>query len=533
LLIKIPFSETPVQKPSSETPTKNSSQTQATGIKTMVTIHERVQTVRDRLQQQWTWLCLSRGLVVGGVLGCGLGLVRWLTENPFSWLWVGAVVIAAPVVGALLATLQARTIRNAASIIDSRCGLKDRTETALGFLAAGEDTPVRRLQIADTAERLGHMDPMRVVPIQAPRSWLWGISLSVAAILIACLTGPPEQVEAALVSNEVVFAQASRVEEGLDELRKVQQEENNPELEKLLRELAAKIEQLKQPGLDPKEALANLSEMEAAMQTMQKQLTDPQSESQLQEIGKALSLAETMSAAGLAMSKGDMDKASEELAKLDMPQLDRKTEKAITEKLDQLQQNSGDGAKKQQLKEALGQISQGLSQGDRSRFKDGSNGLAGECKKQGQRKKLSDILRKQCQCLSECKGECEKECNSQAECKKPGGTNAGTARSGNEAGDKTPKLKAGPQMNITGQESSQGDVDIETSEAPEQEQAAVRQYRENADKYEALSESVLESESIPLGHRQTIRKYFEMIHPKDAPTDRPANSTIAPIQTNP
>jgi len=94
-------------------------------------------------------------------------------------------------------------------------------------------------------------------------------------------------------------------------------------------------------------------------------------------------------------------------------------------------------------------------------------------------------------------------------------------------------MREGMQQPSRRQEASQGDVDIETSEAPEQEQAAVSHYRENADKYEGLSESVLESESIPLGHRQTIRKYFEIIHPKDAPTDLPSNPLTAPIQTNP
>lgn len=485
----------------------------------MVTIHERVQAVRDRLQKQWTWLCLSRGLVVGGLLGCALGVVRMFMESSFSWGWIGAIVLVFPLLGAMMAMFQSRTIRSAAMVIDRVCGLKDRTETALRFIAAPEDTPVRRLQIADTHEHLISMDPVRVVPITAPRSWIWGTSLTIAAVLIACFSGPQEQAKASILRNDVVFAQASRVEDGLEELRKVQEEQQDPELEKLLKEMAAKIEELKQPGLEPKEALAKLSEMEASLQEMQKQSTDPQNESQLQEIGKALSLADSLAAAGQAMSKGEMEKAAEELAKLDMPELDRKTEKAVTEKLDQLQNSSGDGAKKQQLKEALGQLSQGLSQGDRSKFKDGSNGLASECKKQGQRKKLSDLLRKQCQCLSECKGECECECKSQSESNKKGGTKAGLARSDNQPGDKTAKLKTGTQMNITGQESSQGDVDIETTSAPEQEQEAVRQYRQNVDKYEALSESVLESESIPLGHRQTIRRYFEMIRPTNADSE--------------
>jgi hypothetical protein len=60
----------------------------------------------------------------------------------------------------------------------------------------------------------------------------------------------------------------------------------------------------------------------------------------------------------------------------------------------------------------------------------------------------------------------------------------------------------------------------------EQEQEAVRQYRQNSEKYEALSESVLESESIPLGYRQTIRRYFEMIRPQGAESD-PENAKTA------
>ncbi|MCY2976527.1 MAG: hypothetical protein NTW52_17870 [Planctomycetota bacterium] len=46
----------------------------------------------------------------------------------------------------------------------------------------------------------------------------------------------------------------------------------------------------------------------------------------------------------------------------------------------------------------------------------------------------------------------------------------------------------------------------------------MREYRQKASEYEALSESVLASESIPLGQRQTIRKYFESIRPSSNET---------------
>ena len=72
---------------------------------------------------------------------------------------------------------------------------------------------------------------------------------------------------------------------------------------------------------------------------------------------------------------------------------------------------------------------------------------------------------------------------------------------------------------ITGKQSDEGDIEVETTHSPEGTQDAQRGYRENYAKYKKISESVLENEPIPLGHRQTIRRYFEAIRPNDAETD--------------
>ncbi len=512
----------------------------------MQDIQQCVKAVHDRQQQQWLWRCVSTGMVASGLLGCVAGMFRTFSAGSFSANWLIACLVTGPVIGFVVSLLRPRTLRAAAVAIDRTAGLKDRTQTALGFLdiesqakvpqtmaaehgtAPGNESSWRQLQIADAASHLTGLDPTRVAPINGPGSWPLALTLTAVALILIFVSAPATDLAAAPEVNNVIVAQAERAESGLEELKELQLEQRNPELEQLLRDLQQTLEQLKQPGVDPKEAMAKLSEMEAALQEMQQQLTDPQTMAQLQEVGSAFSLAEPLATAGQAMSTGELEKAAEELAKLELPTLDRKTEKAVTEKLDQLQQNSGNGTQKQQFKESLAQISEGLSSGNRSKFSDGMKGLASECRKQGQRKKLSDLLRKQSQCLGECKSECESECRSQNESNKKGGNKAGSAASGNTPGDKTPQLKTNPQMNITGQDSGQGDVDVETSNAPEQAQEAVRQYRQNADKYEAMSESVLESESIPLGHRQTIRRYFEMIRPQDGETDQVLERTTSP-----
>ena len=427
-----------------------------------------------------------------------------------------------PCSGITYAWLKSRSLRGAAAAIDKACNLKDRTETALQFQLtadATESSALRRLQLADAEAHADLVHPDRVVPMHRPRAWPLALAFTAAAILLAFFSGPPTDVTAAEVRSDVVEQQALRVENEIDELKELQQQSHDPDLDELVKDLELMIEQLKEPGLDPKEALAKLSEMEASLQEMQQKLDDPQVAADLQKVGDALSLSEAMAMAGQALAKGEMEKAADELEKLELPELDRKTEKAVTEQLDKLNQNSGDGNQKKSVQEAASQISQGSSQGNRGKFSDGMKGLASEARKQGRRKKLSDLLRKQCQCLSECKSECESECRNQSMSNKKGGNKAGSAASGNEPGDKTSKLKTQPQMNLKGQESSQGDVDVETEASDEQQQAAVRAYREKVDEYEALSESVLESESIPLGHRQTIRRYFEMIRPNASETD--------------
>lgn len=488
-------------------------------------IRSRVNAVRRRHQWQWMWTCCSWGLIAGGVVGCMLGVLRAVGFHSISWSAVALSVLLCPALGILFAIFRHRAMRDAAVSIDRAYGLKDRVATALNFISENRPSaPLRALQIADATAHVDRIDPARVAPIHAPRPWWYGLTLTTAAIVLCILTAPPQQATASLVANDVVSAQARRISDELQQLEQFKDQDGNSEVQQLIKQLAAKVEELKQPGVDPKEALAKLSEMEAALEKQQHELNEQNVEAALKELGEALSLAEPLQAAGQAMSQGNLDKAAEQLAKADMPQLDRKTEKAVTERLDeQSKQNSGSGSNRS-LNEATDKVSQGLTQGDRNKFKNGMQGLASECEKQGHRKKLLDMLRKQCQCLCECKGECECECKNDAECNRKGGSKAGTARSGNQPGDKTPKLKTGQEMKLTGQESSSGESDVETQTAPEQEQNAVRQYREHSKKYEQIAESALEAEPIPLGHRQTIRRYFELIRPQNTETDATINA---------
>ena len=490
----------------------------------MQQIRESVKAIHHRQQRQWMWQSLSRGLVISGVIGCLLGIARIAYPSAFSIPLIIGSVAAGPILGLIYSMICRCKMQQAAATIDQSCGLKDRVGTAIDFIDKKANSPIHQLQINDAESRIASMKPKVVAPIAAPRSWSVGLGLAGLALLIGILSGPPKEVAASAVVNNVVSSQASRVEQSLVELKKFNEEDLDPEIKQLLKDLAKKVEELKQAEVDPKEALAKLSEMEAALHEQQEKLNQQDVEATLQEIGKAISLDESLTAAGTAMAESKMAEAAEELKKLDLPKLDQKTKKSIKEKLKQAMQNAGEGSQRQ-LKNAVTKMSEGMSAGNRSKFQDGAEGLASECKKQGRRKKLSDLLRKQCQCLCECKGECECECKNTAQSKKKGGSGWGLASSGNDPGDKTGKLRTGPQMQIKGKESNSGDVDVETIKSEEQQQQAARQYRKQSDKYEQMAESVLSSEPIPLGHRQTIRRYFEMIRPQGNETSQVIEAT--------
>jgi hypothetical protein len=388
---------------------------------------------------------------------------------------------------------------------------------------------VQQLQVDDAEQHSAAVDPTHVAPLRVPGPFPVGVLLSAAALVLAFMA-PGAQPVIAAVADPVIISQAERLDDELDDLQKFNREDKDPEVEKLLQQLAETLEQLKQPGVDPKEALAKLSQMEAALEAQQQQLASPQMEAQMKQLGEALSLAEPLASAGQALEQGEYEKAAEEMERQELPKLDRQTERALIEKLDKLKQAAADGMQRS-LAEAVGQASGGLSGSNRKQYQDGMKGLAGQARRQGRRTKLSSLLKKQCQCLSECKSECESACRSMANAK--GGKNWGLGASGNEAGEKTAMLKSSKTMEIKGQESAEGDVDVETLQSSEQQQEVARQYREKVEKYEQLSESVLDSEPIPLGHRQTIRKYFELIRPQAEQVDTVLEATQPPTETQP
>jgi hypothetical protein len=237
----------------------------------------------------------------------------------------------------------------------------------------------------------------------------------------------------------------------------------------------------------------------------------------MQSLGAAMSAATALEGAGKALSEIKLDKAVQELEKLENPEIDRKEAKALEEKLKQVA--------KAMSEVGLGQCSSAVSEfaesvkGGKSNVGKATKGLAKEINNQAKRRKLNMLLNRELDDLKECKCNCE--CNSLVTGKKPQKSKSpssswGMTSSGNIDGEKTNLLSQRQKMDLTGTP-GEGPSDTETTSSPEARQQAARGIKQaDYDKYKKLSEAVLESEAIPLGQRQLIRKYFELIRPTNS-----------------
>jgi hypothetical protein len=465
------------------------------------------------------------GLVAGSLFGLLFGVLAWRYGSPLSLGWTVALVAAAgpalALPSALAGLLWRRRLHDAAVAVDQHYQLKDRSATALEFLRKSALTPLQSLQIADAAEHLQHVDPRQVAPVRRPRSLPYALGLWVAAAAIAVLMwvfpfGTPSVEAGPAPAPPQIVAEAERLQESLQDLEEVARQEDNKELEKLVEQLRQKIDEMKQPGVDEREALAKLSEMEAAIQAQQAQYNTAVVDGQLQSLGAAMSAAVALEGAGKALQENKLDKAAKELEQLEDPQLDRKEQKVVEEKLKQVAKEMGDVG--------LGQLSGAVSdfadslKGGKSKGKKATKVLAKEVKNQARRKRINDLLNSELDNLKE--GKCNCQSNSLTKGKKPYKSTSpsstfGMETSGNVQGEKTNLLGQNNQVSITGTP-GEGPSDVESTASPEARQKARRGYKETYQKYRKMSDAVLDSEPIPLGHRQTIRRYFELIRPTNS-----------------
>ena len=480
---------------------------------------------RQRISRclQWATTATTLSATIG---------IFWLIANWFqpeiSLLWLVPTLATIVLFPTALALLWPVKLHSAARLIDVNCNLKDRATTALQFSGLEKRTDIQELQLADARAHLSKVDPRVARPIAAPKFSIW--AAMACAGLLACFLLPRTEslATAATEPLQVVSEQASVLEETMvEELETLMKEEKSPELEELVEELKEMLEEMKAPDVDQRDALSKLSEMQFAITEAVKQLDVAQIDAQLQQLAEAMKASDAMKAAAQSMEEGKYDKAATELEKIDTSTMTRKERDAVVANMKKLSQNLGKG-KKGELSDAIKEMTEGLENSEESKCKDGQCKAAGVCKKQATKKKIGECLSCQLNRLSECKSCCQGECNKPgsnvAKTKSPS-NNWGKGASNSPTGDEKTSLESQrKQENITGM-AGDGPSEREITSTPEAEQDASRAYSDKYVEFRKKMEEVIDSEPLPLGHRETVRRYFESI--------RPTNEQSSAIEQNP
>jgi len=456
----------------------------------------------------------SRGAVWGAAIGAmaalllhGMGLDAGLI-----------MLVSSPLIGALAGAMRSESWSRAAAAVDAHYALKDRVLTALAFSQLTDTTPLHELAIADALEHLDNIDAKRVTPLRLPRQWWSAAALFALAWLVVLWPARVDQVQANMPAPPIpgVVAEAERLEEDFAQLETLARSMDDTPMVELAKQLQDAAERMKQPDVDLKDALATLSQMQAMLMQQQAAFNLEAVDAQLGELGEALTLDDATAEAGRALKRGDYDSAAESLEGMAKLATSDQAAAALSDLANAMRTRGS-----QQLGDEAARMAEAMEQSDKEGFCKSCAGLAAEVRRHGQRRALAAWMRQQTARLSECKSAC-------AACNSNGGSvsarsdnpsrNWGRGSSGNPQGDATQLDAARRREQITGQ-LGDGPMETETIHSPETRQIAGRDYREAYSEYRKLSEAVLESEAIPLGHRQTIRRYFEAIRPADEDAD--------------
>ncbi len=469
---------------------------------------------RLRLERGIRWMTM--GVLVGACGGAGMATAR-LFGVQFEMLWLSLTPFVGAAIGMGLGTLLRPTALSAARLVDTYYRMKDGTVTALDFAGRASQEPLQLIHIRQTLQDLSRVNPQAVVPLRAPQTTslaLLACGLMAGLMLVPSLAWPdrPTLTE----PLQVVKEQAQALEESMvEELRELAEKHATPQLQELAQEIEKLVEELKAPEIDQREALAKLSEMQQAVTAAMEQFNLEQIDAQLQELASALAPSQSMQQIAAALKDGKYEKAANELEKIDTSTMNRKERHAVAENLKKYSAKLGEG-KEGKLSEAAQEISEGLESENERQCNSGACKAAGVCRSQSLKKSISECLGCQLNRLSQCKGAC----------KNNGGLGVGKSDSPKnswgrgitnqpQGEEKTALDSTRIEEKLTGAQGD-GPSEQETSNAPEGRQNAARSYQEKYTEFRKQMEAVIDSEPLPLGHRETVRRYFESIRPTNA-----------------
>jgi hypothetical protein len=497
-------------------------------------LHARLQPVLRR--QQWLIVVKSAvtGLLVGSVAAALLGLGKGLFAAPAPGWALAGLIVAGPVFGTMLGRLRRPDWHGAARAVDEHYHLKDRTTTALAFVARPPLSVFQEVEIADALKQLGRIDPAEVVPLRLPRSF--AAAVGVTAVALALLFWPGAAPDASAAAPEAVpgiVAEAENIAEDLDDLEKAAREAGDEKLLELVQELRKKVEAMKQPGVSLRDAMSTISEIQSAIGAHAAELNTQLVDEKLRDLGQAMDAAASLEKAAKALQDGDYEKAAKALENPGEPRFDGREAKAAGEKMNRISQDMRQAGLRR-LGDATKRMAAGM-RGEKKEYREGARELAKEVRQQERRKRINELLARENSRLNECKNRSQQSYLEWLKQQGKGGKkeDKDSKNESQDAGQEKPQQASGrgekpgrdPRGNRTrltpareedklpsqpgaGEE---GERTIDGN-GPRGTGRAMRPTREQYQKYRREVEAALEREPIPIGQREAIRRYFDLIH---------------------
>lgn len=480
------------------------------------------------------------GLLAGGILGVLLMYFSLAGGQPSFTPLLAAIGIPAGLSG-LAGLLFEQHLAEAAASVDERYRLKDRVQSALEFAEQPPSAP-RLLQMEDALNHLRLVVPADVIPIRVPRNIVWAAMMVLLGALAPLI---PHQsaatVPAAALPTIVTEQTVMDISSELAEIEEQATAANDPDLQDLVKRLGEDLKQMEQPRTDARSALSRISEMQQKMREMVRELNTAEMDAQLSDVAEALDQAESLRPAADALKAESFDKAADALESASAENLEKAESEPLGDKLAQSAEKARErGLDK--LAETLENMATAGKSMNKEQLQQSSQRLADQVRRHDLTRKVSQLLESKSEALSHSKRNLAAQSNSEGNGSSADATGmnlakgksnrksegasqkAGSKSAGNIHGEKSQRVGELQMARLNGKLGDQGDSLTEKMRITESDQQASRLARETYAEYRKMSEAVLQSEPIPYGQRNTIRRYFELIRPTEAVAEESADA---------
>jgi hypothetical protein len=513
-------------------------------------LHNALVPFRRRWYVQRTVSHMALGCVCSAIAVVLLVMTGALRPAAAPEPWVVVAAALPPIIAAVVSLLRVPAFSAIAAVVDQRCRLKDRTRSALHFCSEpASQTSWTRLQIQDALSHLNSLSPKEVVPFQLTSRIRWSIGCTCVALVTFLLYPQQAKAQPSSTGTGIVNSTISDLNNSIDDLEAAARETHDEDLLRLAEELRRSVAAVEPTTTDVRTGLAVVSELRQQIVRQQAQSDVAKMDRYFQQLAAAMSAASSLRSISEALSEQDYATAARELESTTDVKTNAAEALAASERLkqvaDAMQQAGFD-----KFSDKVSSFSDHVAKQDGAAAGNDLKEIARTVRKQQVSRQIQQALEDQLSQLAEsrhqlqqagvcpiCGGDCPPgKCrqgerpgqsgasgssiagddSGQTEGGSSNGQNAGTAAGSGESGELAISEGTLQMARLTGQLGTEGESQRERTITFDDEAEIRRKADEVYRSYRRMSETVIESESIPYNQRQLIRRYFESIRPAQA-----------------